>query len=108
MSPIGQRMSDIRDIPLGVFFLLEQLDPHVRNSHGKTIVETEAAFVDGSTESRHAGHVFSDGDDGRVEVVEELVGEHEVGDCFEVDVVAKVLVVAACESGTSMTCKEGD
>lgn len=74
MSPVGQRMRDVAQIPRIVRPLLEQLDEHVGDGHGETVIESDSSFPDGSAEGRHAGDVFGDGDDFVGEVVDELVG----------------------------------
>lgn len=74
MPPVGQDVRNISNLPLIVGLFLEELDPHVRDGHGQAVVESDAAFVDGSTEGGHARDVFGDGDDVRVEFVQHIVG----------------------------------
>jgi hypothetical protein len=79
MSPVGQHVRNVSDIPLIVCFLLQQLDPHIGDRHGQSVVEADAAFVDWSTESGHAGYVFRDGDDVGVDFVQHVVGLEREG-----------------------------
>ncbi|KAI3492991.1 hypothetical protein L1887_42366 [Cichorium endivia] len=99
MTSVGEREADVAKVPVLVRLFLEQLDPHVWHGHREAVVEANTALRDGSAQRRHARDVLGDGDGVGVVLVDHVVGEHEVGDGLDVDGRAKVLVVAAAESG---------
>ena len=86
-----------RDKSLFYLLLLEHFDPHVWDGHGQPVVKPSTSLGSGTAQGRHAGHVLCDGDHVRGDVVEHLVGQHEVDQSLRVGVQTKVLVVVACE-----------
>jgi len=44
VSPVGESKDDVANIPLIVRLLLEQLDPHVRDSHRQAVVKTNTSI----------------------------------------------------------------
>ncbi len=83
-------------MPVLVFFLLESLDPVIGYAHRHAVVKTDAAILDGYSETRHAAHFFGDGDSVGVYFMDELVGEGKIGDCVCV-LSAVIVVVIAVE-----------
>ena len=74
-------------MPLLVGFLLEQLDPEVGDAHGQPIVEADPAFFERTAQAHHAGDVLGDGDGSGVDLVDQAVGQLQVGDSRLVQVV---------------------
>ena len=74
MTTIGQGMHDRAHLPLIIRLLLEKLDPHVGDGHGKTIIEADASFGYWTAESRHTRNVLGNGDHVRVELVKQMIG----------------------------------
>mmetsp|Transcript_10489 Transcript_10489/g.27988 ORF Transcript_10489/g.27988 Transcript_10489/m.27988 type:complete len:478 (-) Transcript_10489:99-1532(-) len=95
VAPIRERVDDVPHVPGLVRALLQQLDPHVRDGHGQTVVEAEAAVLHGPAQRGHAADVLADGHGLRHKRVDEVVGEHEVDVAVDVGVGAEVLVVAS-------------
>jgi hypothetical protein len=101
VTAVGQGEADIGQVPVIVGQLLQDLDPHIGDGHGQTVVEANPTQGEGQAQGRHAGHIFSDRDGLGVELVQHLVGDHEVSHGLIVYARAEVLVVAAGESPVS-------
>mmetsp|Transcript_58518 Transcript_58518/g.127102 ORF Transcript_58518/g.127102 Transcript_58518/m.127102 type:complete len:437 (+) Transcript_58518:300-1610(+) len=54
VAAVREGVRDPAHVPGVVGALLEELDEHVRNGHGKPVVEAEAAVLHGAAERRHA------------------------------------------------------
>ena len=50
------------EIPGLVLLLFDKPDPHVRQTHRKTVIKADTAFFNRDTHARHARHVFGNGD----------------------------------------------
>mmetsp|Transcript_86476 Transcript_86476/g.171679 ORF Transcript_86476/g.171679 Transcript_86476/m.171679 type:complete len:290 (-) Transcript_86476:962-1831(-) len=93
--PVLERECDVAEIPVMIWRLLEQLDPHVRNCHRQAVVEAKAAIRYRAAESWHARNIFRDCHSrSRQQVVNKLVGQHAVHVRFLVCIFTKVLVIA--------------
>ena len=109
MPSVSECPADAADVPVLILDLLQDLDPHVRNGHSEPVVEAHTTKGKGQAQSGHAGHVLSDGDAFGVQLVEHLVGDHEVYNSFLVYCSAKILVIAAREaSGDVVSKRSGD
>lgn len=97
VSPIRQRKADVGQVPILIFLFLQDLDPHVRDSHGQTIIEPHASQGQGHAQSWHARHVLGNSDALGVELVEHLVGKHEIYHRLLVDIRAEIFVISARE-----------
>mmetsp|Transcript_73579 Transcript_73579/g.204461 ORF Transcript_73579/g.204461 Transcript_73579/m.204461 type:complete len:285 (+) Transcript_73579:237-1091(+) len=64
-SPILQGVCDVAHIPLIVRNLLEELNPHIWNSHREAVVEAESSLLHRPAKRGHARYVFGDGDRAR-------------------------------------------
>ena len=82
---VGHHGPHLPDVPLLVGDIFQQLDPEVGNGHAEAVVEADSAVVEGDAHPGHAAHVLGDGDGRRAELVDESVGEREVGDGILVD-----------------------
>lgn len=110
MSSVREGKADVANIPVLVLLLLENLDPHIWNCHGKTIVKANTTKGKRKTESRHARDIFSNSDNFWVKRVEHLVGNHKVDDGLLISVGAKVLVVTPRKSTvlvSALTLRKG-
>jgi len=43
VAPIRQGVANVGHIPFAVFLFLQDLDPHVRDCHGKSVVKSNAS-----------------------------------------------------------------
>ena len=80
------------DVP-ELILALDSLDPHIGQTHTQTVVEANAAVLNGQAHTGHAGHILGDGDGLGVHLADQLVGQLQVGDGLGVGVVGEVLVV---------------
>mmetsp|Transcript_108129 Transcript_108129/g.271993 ORF Transcript_108129/g.271993 Transcript_108129/m.271993 type:complete len:307 (-) Transcript_108129:1111-2031(-) len=92
---VRQSVRDVAHIPAIVTAFLEQLDEHVWDGHGQTVVEAEATFGDWPAERGHSADVFADCDSAREDGVDEVIRQHEVDVAINICVGAKVLMVAS-------------
>lgn len=74
IPPVGQRVYDAAQIPFIVRFMLEELDPHVRYSHGETVVKPDTALLDRNAKQGHARDILRNGNRGREQFVHCIVG----------------------------------
>mmetsp|Transcript_78471 Transcript_78471/g.202067 ORF Transcript_78471/g.202067 Transcript_78471/m.202067 type:complete len:423 (-) Transcript_78471:401-1669(-) len=95
IPPVRERVDDVPHVPALVRLLLQHLDEHVRDGHRKAVVEAEAAILHGPAQRGHAADVLANCHCARHDVVDEIVGEHQVDVAVNVSVAAKVLVVVA-------------
>jgi hypothetical protein len=98
VPPISEREADIAHIPFVIGFLFEYLDPHIRNSHGKPVVESNPTKGKRKTKSGHTRDILGNCHAIRVYLMQHLIGEHEIYYSFFINCRAKVLVVAARKS----------
>lgn len=98
VAPVCKNPANVGHVPLLVRLLLEDLDPHVRDSHSKPVVEADATKREWEAKSGHARYIFRDSDAFGVEPVEHLVGEHQVRDTLLVNLGTEVLVVSSRET----------
>lgn len=95
VSPVRQRKADVGQVPILVFLFLQDLDPHVGDGHGQTIIESHTSQGQGHAQSWHARHVLGNSDALGVELVEHLVGKHEIYHRLLVDIRAEIFVISA-------------
>jgi hypothetical protein len=98
MPSVGQGKGQSAHIPINILLLLQPLDVEIRNCHGQSVVESYSAQRERHTETWHAGHIFRDGDNTGVGLVQQLVREHKVYNSFLVHRGAEVLVVTTAET----------
>lgn len=103
MSSVGQGEADVAEIPFFVLLLLEDLDPHVGDGHGKSVVKANAAEGEGQAKGRHSRDILGHGYDVGVQLMEELIGQHEIHHSLLIHTGAKVLVVATRESTVNVS-----
>ena len=94
LPSVGDRVENVTHVPVLQTTLLQQANPLVCLSvhrtiptcyrHVHAVVEADAAAVKWRRQQWVARHVLSDGEGGRVEGVEEVVGEREIGDGLDV------------------------
>lgn len=73
VSPVRQCVDNVPKVPLVIGFVLEQLDPHVRNSHGKSVVEANTALIHGTTKKWHARNILGNRNDRGVQTSQHIV-----------------------------------
>jgi hypothetical protein len=98
VPPVRQCESEVAHIPVDILLLLQPLDVEIRNGHRESVVESYSAQRQRYAETRHARHILSNSDAAGVQLVQQLVGNHQVHDTLLVDSRAKVLVVATGET----------
>ena len=54
LPTVGKHAPQFTEIPVLVAAVLEQLDPVIRNAHRQTVRESNATFIDGPAQPRHA------------------------------------------------------
>ena len=54
MSAVGKGVDNVANVPFAIRLLLEKFDPHVRDGHRKTIVESDTTLRDRSAQSGHS------------------------------------------------------
>lgn len=74
MTPVDQDPANICHIPLVVLLLLQKLDPHVGDGHGKTVIKTDTPQSKRETQSRHSGNILGDCDGFGIDVMEHFIG----------------------------------
>lgn len=74
MTPVDQNPANICHVPFIVFLLLQKLDPHIRDGHGKTVVETNTPQSKWETQRRHSRDVLGDSNRFRVDVMKHFIG----------------------------------
>ncbi len=73
VAPVRECMDDVTQVPCIIRYVFEELDPLVRNSHGKSVVKTNAANISRGTKKRHSRDIFGDGDNIWEECVHSIV-----------------------------------
>lgn len=86
VSPVCQREADVGQVPILVFLFLQDLDPHVRDGHGQTIIKSHASQGQRHAQSWHTRHILGNSDALGVDLVEHFVGEHEINHRLLVDI----------------------
>ena len=94
-AAVGELPEDGRRMPVLVLFLLQGLDPVVRDTHGHAVVETDAAVGKGNGQAGHAAHFLGNGYGRGLELVNQDIGQGEIGDCVRVLTAIVVVAVAA-------------
>mmetsp|Transcript_15557 Transcript_15557/g.33794 ORF Transcript_15557/g.33794 Transcript_15557/m.33794 type:complete len:656 (+) Transcript_15557:2686-4653(+) len=94
VSSIREDVHDVTHVPLVVAHLLQQLDEHVGDGHGQSVVEAKATIGHRSAERGHATDIFADSHSTGHEVVDEVVGQHQVNVALDVRIWTEVLVIA--------------
>ena len=79
-------------MPIFVFFLLDGLNPVVRNTHRHAIVEAHTALLEWQCQARHTAHFFGYGDSLRIKFVNKLICKGEI--YYGVNILTAVVVVA--------------
>lgn len=103
MPSVGQGEADVAEIPFFVLLLLEDLDPHVGDGHGESVVKANAAEGEGQAQGRHSRDILGHGYHIGIQLVEELIGQHEIHHRLLVHTGTKVLVVATRESTANVS-----
>ena len=85
---------DTGRMPVLIFFLLDRLDPEVRDVHGEAVVKAIAAILEWRSEPRHAADVLSDRDGLRIDLVDEAVREREVADGIVILMAVEIVAVS--------------
>lgn len=98
VTSVCQGVADICKIPLFILELFENLDPHIRNGHGQSVIKADTTQGERNTQSWHSGYIFSNGYAIRVQRVQHLVGDHEVHNGLFVNTVTKILMVTTRET----------
>mmetsp|Transcript_17773 Transcript_17773/g.41029 ORF Transcript_17773/g.41029 Transcript_17773/m.41029 type:complete len:473 (-) Transcript_17773:1167-2585(-) len=94
VPPVGERVHNVPHLPLVIGELLEQLDPHVRRSHRKAVVEAKPSLGHGAREGGHPGDILSNRDATGTDRVDKIIGKHQVNAGVHVSGRAEVVVVA--------------
>jgi len=95
---VREGVDNVAEVPPLVWELLEQLDPHIGDGHGQSVVKASSAVLHRAAEPGHPGHVLGDGNGLRVERVNHVVREHEVHEGLPVNAGPKVLTVVAAKA----------
>jgi len=77
---------------------LQDSNPLVRNCHSQPIVESTPTFLYGSTKTRHSWNVFSNCDGPRIQLMNHVIGKHQVYQCISICIEPKVLIIIPWES----------
>ena len=78
-------------VPVLVLLLLEHLDPVVGDTHGHTVVKSQASVLYRKCQARHAAHLLGYGYGRWIDGVDQLVGKRQVG--YGICVLIAVVVV---------------
>lgn len=62
VSTIYQCVDDVAHVPFVITLVFQQFDPHIRDSHRKTVVETNTSSGNIGTKKRHTRDVLGDSD----------------------------------------------
>ena len=73
VAAVGQCPADVGDIPILILLLLQELDPHVGDSHRQTVIKPDTTERKWEAECRHARHILCNCDAVGKDVVEHLV-----------------------------------
>ena len=73
MTSVYESVYDVAHVPCIILCVLEEFDPHVRNCHGKAVVEPNAPHMCRDTKKWHPRHIFSNGDDIGEESMQDIV-----------------------------------
>jgi hypothetical protein len=101
MSTVCKREGQIAHLPVSVLSFLEELDVHVRDGHGKPVIEAHATERQTKAQCRHARHVFCDGDAIWVQSVKHLICQHEIDNAVLVHPWSEVFMISSREASVS-------
>ena len=91
LTAIGHLPKECAGLPVLVAHVFCTLDPIVRDVHSHAIVEAVAAILEWQCQARHAAHLLGNGDGIAIQLVNQLVGQCQVGD--SVIIFVSVIVV---------------
>ena len=94
-TAVGHLPEDVTWIPLLVALFLDHLNPVVRQTHSKAVVEAHAAVFKLGCETRHARHLLSNGDGILVHLVDNFVGKGEIAEGVVVLTAVEIVAIAA-------------
>lgn len=98
VSSVGQLEGDFSDLPVLILMFLQQLDPHIRNSHCHSEPKPYATFFNWPAKPWEAGDIFCDKNDLRVNDLGQLIGDAQVCKRIDIQIMIEVLIVVPCES----------
>src|SRR6478609_1246583 len=98
VSTVGKCMADVANIPFIILEFLQNLDPHIRNGHGKAVVESNATKRKWQAECWHTRDILSNGNDLWVEFMQHFVCKHHIDNSLLVNICAEVLMIATGEA----------
>ena len=73
LTAIGEFPENIKYAPILISFLLDHLDPVVRDTHSQTIVEAHTAISKLCCKSRHTRHLLSNGNSILIHLMDEFI-----------------------------------
>ena len=94
LAAVGHLIEDMTGFPVLILNLFDILDPEIGNTHGQTVVKSHAAVRYRASETRHAGHLFGDGDGIGFDLMNDLVSQREVHERIAVFVTVEVRRIA--------------
>ena len=98
MATVRQGEREIANVPIGVGLLLQKLDVHVWNSHGKTIIKTDSTYAVRKTQCWHSGDIFCHSYAVWIEAMQHFVRERQVHHAVIINCWAEVLMVPTRET----------
>ena len=127
VTSVLQDVADVPNIPIIIRLFLQEFDPHVWNCHAKPVIKSSTAFLHWTTQRRHPRHILqesiirkrstlhqinhvlqhynptaqtylSNGDSLWVQLMQHVVGQHQVHQSLCVDVKPKVFIIITTET----------
>src|SRR5271154_860194 len=71
---------------------------HIRKSHCKTVIKAHTTDLDWQTQRGHPTNIFGNCDNFRVDIMQHVIGEHEIHNTFLIDGRSKVFVIPSGEA----------
>ena len=93
LAAVGHLIEYMSGLPVFVLHLFDILDPEIRNTHRQAVIEAHASVFYLRSQTRHAAHLFRDGDSVRFDLMDHFVGKRQVHDRVAVFVAVEIAAV---------------
>ena len=88
-------------VPIFIRRFFNCFNPHVRQEHGQSVIETNTTVSDRPAQSWESRHILTNGDGVWSDLLNQGVGEHEIDDTIEICLQTEVFVVVSREGKTN-------
>mmetsp|Transcript_92966 Transcript_92966/g.165325 ORF Transcript_92966/g.165325 Transcript_92966/m.165325 type:complete len:270 (-) Transcript_92966:1073-1882(-) len=93
-ASVGEGVRDVPHVPAVITHFLQQLDEHVRDRHGQSVVKSKATPVNRKAQRWHAAHILPNCNGTWHQLVDQLICEHQIDVAVDVSISTEVFMVS--------------